>query len=459
MKYLPSLQIQAELVRHGLEQFCPGIELDDRELSQLVADYSAHPAHEKESDAEILDRAAYFLIWRDYGVPQAGKAAEDVTAKRITVMHETLRDVAKQHFPRMAEDFAAVKESASIQAGAATTLGAQFSKFTSEHVLAILRLRGDIRSLESSSGAKHSEAMSVNAAIAGRIESAIKKLGNTAFWGILLLALLLLLNAVLSLRAHAQGGIDVIQFQDSAGTIVKTFAAPFKIKCSTNLTCTASGSTLTMTAAGAGPGGGYATLQNATVAIAQETTLNWTAGIVCADNAPSTRSDCALANVAAVAHKFFNSVVSGALVLAQPDYSDLTGVPATFAPTAHNLLSASHGDTTAAAAVRGDGVFAIGATPTWQRLAHSAATGGYFKWNGTDIVASTGAASGTGTPTACSNQFVTGLTLKCRCRADASTCTTATLASAQFANQGNDDDSSARQRGREPIVCCGKFGQ
>jgi hypothetical protein len=435
MKYLPSLQIQAELVRHGLEQFCPGIELDDRELSQLVADYSAHPAHEKESDAEILDRAAYFLIWRDYGVPQAGKAAEDVTAKRITVMHESLREMVREHFPKMAEDFAAVKESASIQAGAGKILGAQFSKFSTEHVLANLQLRGDIRSLESSIEAKYSEAISANAAIAGRIESAIEKLGNTAFWGIVSLALLLLLNAVLSLRAHAQGGIDVIQFQDSAGTIVKTFAAPFKIKCSTNLTCTASGSTLTMTAAGAGPGGGYATLQNATVAIAQETTLNWTAGIVCADNAGATRSDCALANIAAVSHKFFNSVVSGALVLAQPDYSDLTGVPATFASTAHNLLSASHGDTTASAAVRGDGVFAIGVTPTWQRLAHPAATGGYFKWNGTDIVASTGAASGTGTPTACSNQFVTGLTLNADA-APTSTCTTATLASAQFANQG-----------------------
>lgn len=72
--------------------------------------------------------------------------------------------------------------------------------------------------------------------------------------------------------------------------------------------------------------------------------------------------------------------------------ADTTG---TFAPTAHNLLSASHGDTTTASAVRGDGLFAIGGA-TWQRLAHPATTGGYFKWNGTDVIASTGAASGTG---------------------------------------------------------------
>jgi hypothetical protein len=93
--------------------------------------------------------------------------------------------------------------------------------------------------------------------------------------------------------------------------------------------------------------------------------------------------------------------------------------------TAHNLLSATHGDTTPASAVRGDGLFAIGATPTWQRLAHPTATGGYFKWSGTDIVASTGAASGTGSPTGCTNQFVSAFTLN----ADAvptSTCSTVT---------------------------------
>jgi hypothetical protein len=88
--------------------------------------------------------------------------------------------------------------------------------------------------------------------------------------------------------------------------------------------------------------------------------------------------------------------------------------------TAHNLLSSTHSDTTAASAVRGDGIFAIGATPTWQRLAHPSATGGYFKWNGTDIVASTGAAAGTGS---CTNQAVTAA------NADgAPTCTTITSA-------------------------------
>lgn len=44
-------------------------------------------------------------------------------------------------------------------------------------------------------------------------------------------------------------------------------------------------------------------------------------------------------------------------------------------PSAHNLLSATHGDTTAAAAVRGDLITAQGAgTPTWSRLAAGAGT-------------------------------------------------------------------------------------
>jgi hypothetical protein len=97
--------------------------------------------------------------------------------------------------------------------------------------------------------------------------------------------------------------------------------------------------------------------------------------------------------------------------------ADTTG---TFTATAHALLSTTHSDTTASAAVRGGGLFVIGATPTWTQLAHGAATGSYFKWNGTDEVASTGAASGTG---ACTNQFASTL------NADAApTCTSVTQA-------------------------------
>ena len=47
--------------------------------------------------------------------------------------------------------------------------------------------------------------------------------------------------------------------------------------------------------------------------------------------------------------------------------SALTGYPTTFAPTAHNLLSASHGDTTAASPVVGD-LITGQAGPVWARL-------------------------------------------------------------------------------------------
>jgi len=81
----------------------------------------------------------------------------------------------------------------------------------------------------------------------------------------------------------------------------------------------------------------------------------------------------------------------------------------TFPATAHNLLSAIHGDTTITSAVRGSIIYA-NSTSTWTALGLQTA-GKYPKWDGNDLVASTLAASGVGSPTACTNQFVTGFTL------------------------------------------------
>lgn len=128
-------------------------------------------------------------------------------------------------------------------------------------------------------------------------------------------------------------------------------------------------------------------------------------------NVPDANSTFAQAKSSTL-HQFLTAMsAQGVFTSAQPDYSDLTGVPATFAPTAHNLLSASHGDTTAHAVVRGDLVAGIGAVPTWTAVARGG-TNIYPKWNASgDVVPSTLAAAGIGTPTACSNQFVTGFTL------------------------------------------------
>lgn len=470
------------------------------------------------------------------------------------------------------------------------------------------------------------------------------------FWPYVALAVaLVLLTASLARCQSVPSQISIIQFQDSGGNPIKSFVAPFKIKCDTNLTCSASGSTLTMQSAAGGGGGGYSTIQNAAVAIAQRSVINFLGALACVDNAGNLSSDCKLTANAAVANQYLTGVdASGNFLRKQIAYSELSGSPTiryqtvqdegvdlaqepkvnfigagvtcadnaglstdctipsggtthsilsathtdstagvvargdvitgqgvspkwvrlpkgsannvlkmdssavdvlwgqvdfselssipqfaqgatcsgtdkfsaynagnglftcstdvganhnllsathldtavhtvlrgdliagigaspawtavaaggtntypkwnasadviastlaaagigtptvctnqavtgftlnadaapvstcstitsaftsgTFSATAHSLLSATHGDTTAAAAVRGDGLFAIGATPTWQRLAHPATTGGYFKWNGTDIVASTGAASGTG---ACTNQFASTL--------------------------------------------------
>jgi hypothetical protein len=67
-------------------------------------------------------------------------------------------------------------------------------------------------------------------------------------------------------------------------------------------------------------------------------------------------------------------------------WSDITsGVPTTWTPIAHNLLSAYHGDTTAASVVRGDIITGQGSTPKWVRLALG--TNGYLLGaNATDVV-------------------------------------------------------------------------
>lgn len=76
----------------------------------------------------------------------------------------------------------------------------------------------------------------------------------------------------------------------------------------------------------------------------------------------------------------------------------------TFTATAHNLLSAIHGDTTITSAVRGSIIYA-NITPAWTALGVQSA-GKYPRWDGTDLIASTLAASGVGT---CTNQFARAL--------------------------------------------------
>jgi hypothetical protein len=77
------------------------------------------------------------------------------------------------------------------------------------------------------------------------------KVWAAAIYLILLLIAFLLLSAG---RAKAQGTsqIDVITFTDSTGTVIKSYASPFRFKCGTNVTCSASGATMTVTASATG---------------------------------------------------------------------------------------------------------------------------------------------------------------------------------------------------------------
>lgn len=63
-------------------------------------------------------------------------------------------------------------------------------------------------------------------------------------------------------------------------------------------------------------------------------------------------------------------------------------LPSTMPPSAHNILSASHGDTLADSVVRGDIIYG-NATPKWARLAHPGAANRFLTTTATDVLWST----------------------------------------------------------------------
>jgi hypothetical protein len=188
--------------------------------------------------------------------------------------------------------------------------------------------------------------------------------------------------------------IDVISFRDSSGTLVKTFAAPFTIKAGTGMTFSVSGSTMTLSP----PAGGSGTVTSFsagtlsplfTTSVSNPTTTpalsfalsNAAANTVFGNNTGSSAApgfqSLVLAQLPGSGAVTVNTSapLGGGGSVSLGNTLSLTCTGCLTSVTAHNILSATHGDTTAAAAVRGDGFFAIGATPTWQRLAHPATTG------------------------------------------------------------------------------------
>jgi hypothetical protein len=268
MKYLPSPQVQAELIKAGLEQFCNGIDFEDADWNSQRDYFRSHPIHAKESDAEIDDRTGYFLIWRDYGVPQTGKSAEDVTAKRITVMHESLREMAREHFPKMAEDLAAVKESASIQANAGKMLGAQFSQYSDSIVTAGARNLLAIRAVQSAVSANASEARVGLDEVKTTVRDSLTHVAKIIGWGlgaIFALLLALVVMTAFSLRAHAQGGIDGVTIQQGGVNVGNPVSGGYlKLNFASGCTVTAGAGPIrnvTCTGAAGNPGGSATQVQ------------------------------------------------------------------------------------------------------------------------------------------------------------------------------------------------------
>lgn len=212
------------------------------------------------------------------------------------------------------------------------------------------------------------------------------------FWLIIVIVLMMALGFTTLARCQGTSQIDVITFKNAANTNVKSYAAPFTIKEGTGITFGAVGSMLTLNATGGGTGtvtsvscGGLSPLFS------------------CSVGTPTTTPSIAYTLSNAAAHTFFGNNTAGS---AAPGFQaigvgDLPGSGAltinTTAPlggggsvalgssltftctacltsvTAHNLLSATHGDTTPSAAARGSIVTGQGVSPVWAQLTKGAA--------------------------------------------------------------------------------------
>ncbi len=207
------------------------------------------------------------------------------------------------------------------------------------------------------------------------------------------------------LFAQQPGGL-IVQFQNQGSVLSTRPAGLVVLNCSTNMSCSFSGSTFTLTSSStASTAFSAITAGTNTNALTMGTGGTFTfsgTGIV---NANQYKGGNASGTGSCGANLFVTALADAASpTCTQPAFSNLSGT-ASSGQVPHALLSAFHTDTTAASVVRGDLIAGIGATPTWQRVARGG-TNGYPKWNSSgDLVASSGAAAGTGACAA--NQFET----------------------------------------------------
>lgn len=439
----PSPELLAHLKELRMEQ--ESYEIDSAVRGAIAAKFLLD--HPEDTPDQHRDRVDYFCIWQRYGVPNPelsakGSAATDlINGKRIVEINEIARKVRE-----------AVPE---IHA----TLGANH------------------REREDSESARHDAIKNLLSAIASAITllnlSGTDILGDlrrefyakakrvvigAAIWG----ALVLILGTVFAVRAHAQ--IDVIKLQE-AGVTKGTYAAPFTLNFSSGCTLTKSGAIMGVACAGGGSGspggsgtelqyrGGASTFSAVTGSSVSGGNITIASPMYAADGSNSAPSYSFTSNHNTGMHES----AGGGLFLSAGGVDALYVDSNSFQTLAAGCIGWSSSGGAGAASpdlclsrlgaaslavgngTAGDFSGTIKTTivnaVTGFRINNAATSGRFLKGDGTNFIVSSGSASGVGTPTACSNQFVTGFTLSSDA-APTSTCTTATLASAQFANQG-----------------------
>jgi hypothetical protein len=311
------------------------------------------------------------------------------------------------------------------------------------------------------------------------------KLASRFGWAIIALLSILILCTLFAPRAHAQfSKINSITFQQDGSAISGAFFSyPFTINCTVNVTCSISGGKLTINSSGgtATPGGAVGTLQyNNAGALGGVTgssvsggSINLASTAVFSFNSDSGLSRCAAGVVCAgngTAASFTGTfqatnynVGNGASGYIGPDMftTRSTGV---FGATsgANATLSPDTGMSRCGVAIYcfGNGTAAdfsgtIKATivnaVTGFQVNGAATSGRYLKGDGTNFIVSSGSASGIGTPTACSNQFVTGFTLN----SDAAP--TSTCGSAAFGGAITNLSGDATTSGSSVVTLATKY--
>ena len=255
-------------------------------------------------------------------------------------------------------------------------------------------------------------------------------------WRILILVMLWLIFFALPARAQ----VDVIQFQNAAGGLVKTYAGPFKIKEGANVTFSVDASKRLVITAGAGASTAWDAITNPTTAnlslsmAAFTTTFTWgattgagvslfrltdtlnntgTGCILCVDTASGSAAFPFQATALGTANGvrlstagLLGAIGTGGINATQYKGGNASGVGTctnqavtalndAAAPTCNTITSA-YVDSSVRTGTVGASVGGTGANNT-------ATLGRYLRGDGTNFVTSTVAAAGVGT---CTNQFV-----------------------------------------------------